>query len=337
MSEFTVGINLAWIGTQYDHDLGTNPTRDYDNGSHIPVAYDSQEFEKIIKDISEMNIKAVRFWLFERFEGLTFGPTGTILGITTDFWHNLRDACSIAQRYGVKFYFCLMDTWAITDSGVSQFRQHYADMINGVITTDEKRQTFLDAVTELLNDEIVKKSVWAVDVINEPEGIEHEKILQDRGVPTNIYWNQIIQYIRESCNQIRQKTGHRVSCGFQESSTIKRFKDELESAVDFFDFHRYDDDGNLPSYQSLGISKPCIIGECGQESHDVNDQMQEDAVMTFLENAKSNGYEGCMPWRYGYANYTDDYDRWNFMVNPDGTHREVVGKIREFVNGLTQD
>ena len=32
-----------------------------------------------------------------------------------------------------------------------------ADMINGIITTIEKRQTFLDSIIELLNDEIIKK------------------------------------------------------------------------------------------------------------------------------------------------------------------------------------
>ena len=327
MSEFVTGINLAWVGTQYDHDFGTNPTRDHDNGEHIPVAYNSEKFEEIIKDISEMGVKVVRLWLFERFEGLSFGPTGTILGITTDFWHNLRDACTIAQKYDVKFYFCLADTWAITDSGVSQFREHYAAMINGIITTEEKRQTFLDAAIELLNDEIVKKSVWAVDVLNEPEGIEHEKILQDRGVATNIFWPQIIQYIKDACTQIKEKTGHEVSCGFQESNTVKRFKDEIEQSVDFFDFHRYDDNGDLPAYQELGISKPCIVGECGQEYHEANDELQKNAVKSFLANSRSLGYSGCMVWRYGYKNYSGDYDSWNFLINSDGSHRPAVNEL----------
>ncbi|QLH05420.1 hypothetical protein C5F49_08860 [Nitrosopumilus oxyclinae] len=327
MTEFTVGINLAWVGTQYDHDFGTNSTRDHDNGDHIPVAYNSKEFEEIIKDISEMGVKVVRLWLFERFEGLSFGPIGTVLGITTDFWHNLRDACTIAQKYDVKFYFCLMDTWAITDEGVKQFREHYADMINGIITTQQKRQTFLDAVIELLNDEIIKKSVWAVDVINEPEGIEHEKIFNDRSVSTNIHWPQIIQYINDACTQIKQKTGHRVSCGFQESNTVKKFKEEIEQSIDFFDFHRYNDAGNLPSYQELGLSKPCIIGECGQESQDNNENLQKKTIKAFLKNSKDLGYSGCMVWRYGYKNYTDDFDSWNFLINPDGSHRQAVKEL----------
>ena len=324
---FTVGVNLAWVDREYDHDFGTNVTRDHDNNSHIPVSYDSERFEEIIKDISEMGVHVVRLWLFERFEGLEFGPVGTVLGITSDFWYNLRDACSIAQKYDVKFYFCLMDTWAITDDGVSQFREHYAEMINGIITTQLKRQTFLDAAIELLNDEIIKKSVWAVDVLNEPEGIEHEKILQDRNVSTNISWQQIIVYLNDACTQIKQKTGHKVSCGFQESNNVKRFKSQIEQSVDFFDFHRYEDDGNLPAYQELGLSKPCIIGECGQKSHGIDNNLQKNVVKAFLDNSKSLGYSGCMVWRYGYKDYTDDYDSWNFLINPDGTHRDAVQEL----------
>lgn len=54
---FTIGMNLAWIEREYDHDIGTNPTREHDLGKKLPVKYNSAEFEKIIKDISEMNIK----------------------------------------------------------------------------------------------------------------------------------------------------------------------------------------------------------------------------------------------------------------------------------------
>ncbi|WP_299292095.1 hypothetical protein [Nitrosopumilus sp.] len=330
MSKFTVGLNLAWIGRDYDHDIGTNMTRDHDNGNHIAVPYDSAETEKIISDISGMGVKVVRFWLFERFEGLSFGPTGEVLGITTDFWHNLRDMCSIAKRYDVKFYFCLMDTWALTDSGVADFRDHYAAMINGIITTPPKRQSFLNAVFEILNDSVVKETVWAVDVLNEPEGIEHEKILGDRGVATNVHWDQVIQYINDACLQIRQNTGHRVSCGFQESKHVKRFRDDISDAVDFFDFHRYDDAGSLPSLDDLELSKDCMIGECGQSTEEVKPELQRRCIESFLQNAKRLGYFACMPWRYGYSGYTDDWDRWNFVLNADGTHRPVVDIISNF-------
>jgi len=63
--------------------------------------------------------------------------------------------------------------------------------------------------------------------------------------------------------------------------------------VDFFDFHRYDDSGDLPRYDSLGISKPCIIGECGQETKELDDSLQETAIKKFLENSKNLGYSGC--------------------------------------------
>ena len=275
--DFTVGINLAWLDKEYDHDFGTNQTREHDLGKKLPVAYETKkaDFEEYIKDISELGIHVVRLWLFERFEGLTFGAQGTVSDHTSDIMYNLIDACKIAKKYNVRFYFCLMDTWALSGEDVKEYRDHYVAVINGLITTQEKRNTFLKAASELLNIKGIKEHVWAVDVLNEPEGIEHEKILGDRGVSTNVSWNQLIQYIKDACSQIKQKTGHRVSCGFQESGNLLRFKNEIGPFVDFFDFHAYNDAGDLPRYDDLGLAKPCIIGECGQDKKEVDDELQK--------------------------------------------------------------
>ena len=111
-----------------------------------------------------------------------------------------------------------------------------------------------------------------------------------------------------------------------------RFKNEIGPFVDFFDFHAYNDAGDLPRYDDLGLAKPCIIGECGQDKKEVDDELQKNVVKTFLSNAKRLGYSGCIPWRYGYKNYGDVWDRWNFMINSDGNHRAVADEIKDFVD-----
>lgn len=332
--EFTVGINLAWLDREYDHDFGENHTRENDLGKKLPVAYETKkaDFEEYIKGISELGVNVVRLWLFERFEGLTFGAQGTVGGHTSDIMYNLIDACKIAKKYNVKFYFCLMDTWGLSGDDVSEFRDHYISMINGLITTQEKRNTFLKVASELLNIKEIKELVWAVDVLNEPEGIEHGVISDYRGIPTNVLWSQIVEYIKDACSQIKQKTGHRVSCGFQKSQNLQRFKEQIEPYVDFFDFHEYNDAGDLPQYSNLGLAKPCIIGECGQDKKQVDDNLQKNVVKSFLSNAKRLGYSGCMPWRYGHKNYTDEYDRWNFMINSDGTRKAAAEEIKQFLD-----
>ena len=116
--DFTVGINLAWLDKEYDHDFGTNQTREHDLGKKLPVAYETKkaDFEEYIKDISELGIHVVRLWLFERFEGLTFGAQGTVSDHTSDIMYNLIDACKIAKKYNVRFYFCLCVPFLILNS-----------------------------------------------------------------------------------------------------------------------------------------------------------------------------------------------------------------------------
>lgn len=86
--------------------------------------------------------------------------------------------------------------------------------------------------------------------------------------------------------------------------------------VDFFDFHKYHDSGDLPRYDSLGLSKPCIIGKCSQKTKEWDDSLQASAVKKFLENSKNLGYSGCFVWEYGYENLdkTDKEKSWCLII-----------------------
>ena len=216
---------MPWIDGQYDHDFGYNDTRKLDIKYKPKPTFQisKNNFESYIDDISSIGIKTVRLWLFERFEGLTFSPSGYVVNPTTDMFNNLREACEIAQKYNVKFYFCLMDTWGVLANDLKKSanidpREKYAKIMNGIITTPEKRESFLDAATDILSDNIIKKSVWAVDVLNEPDGIERTGRMNDsyRGnIDTGITWNHLYDYINYSCFKIKKKTGHKMSCGIR--------------------------------------------------------------------------------------------------------------------------
>jgi hypothetical protein len=328
--KFVVGINLPWIDGQFDHDFGSNQI------TKLESTYQNSRtnYEMYIKNISEIGIRVVRLWMFERFEGLRFGSEGQIIELAPDFLINLRDACKIAQKHGVKFYFCLLDSWGPTIYAPPEHKQSWTDLLNGIITTNDKRKSFLEAVCQVLSDEIIKKSVWAVDVLNEPEGLERKKIpnSDEKQSDTGIIWSQLLEYIKEACSQIKAKTGHRVSCGFQEVETLKKFHNELQNYVDFFDFHAYNNTGTLPALHNLALKKPCIIGECGQASNKQDDQLQKTIIKNFLENSKKLGYSGCMVWQYGHTNIQiNDSDRFRFLINSNGSTRPVVDEIKKFL------
>ncbi len=194
----------------------------------------------------------------------------------------------IAKEYDVKFYFCLMDSWGITaDELPFDIKKKYLKLAKEIITSQMKE--FIDAAYQVFHAPEIRNQTWAIDVLNEPEGLEQNKH-DTRRKETGINWNDLIKYIKFALTTLKQKTGLAVSCGFQESSGILRAKNKIRESVDFFDFHMYDDSGDLPRYDSLGISKPCIIGECGQKTKEWNDSLQVTAVKKSLENSKELGY-----------------------------------------------
>ncbi|MCJ8306057.1 MAG: hypothetical protein HRU07_03320 [Nitrosopumilus sp.] len=333
---FTVGINLPWIDDQYDHDFGYNMTRKEDVSYDPKPTFSKQNFERYIKDISEMGVKVVRLWLFERFEGLQFSHGGYVLNPTTDMFMNLREACIIAKKYDVKFYFCLMDTWGILsddlkDSINGDPRKKYAAIINGLITTKDKRETFLQAAVDILSEKIISESVWAVDVINEPDGILRDRSMKDPSngnIDTGITFDHLIEYINDACNTIKSKTGHRVSCGIQRE-VFEQFTNRIKNSVDFFDIHHYDNEGVLPSISHL--RKEYIVGECGQgDRNEKNDSKQKTAIKKFLENSKNFGYSGCFVWEYGFKGG----DNPLALINSDETHRPAINEIKEFLKNV---
>ena len=96
--------------------------------------------------------------------------------------------------------------------------------------------------------------------------------------------------------------------------------------MDFFDYHEYNDSGSLDSYDSLGIDKPCIIGECGQGTKTWDDSIQKNANEAFMRNAWNNGYAGVLLWQYNYPGASEILT----LVNSDASWRPVCYSIQDF-------
>lgn len=332
---FTLGINLPWVDGEYDHDFGYNATRNPHIDYEPNPTFSKTNFDRYIKDISEMGASVVRLWLFERFEGLEFSNSGAVTKYTDDILTNIQDACKIASDHNIKFYFCLMDTWGILKKDLVNAkgdpRKKYAAQINGLITTKPKRDSFLNAVCNFLSDDVIKESVWAVDVLNEPDGIQKEYTMTDKNrgeIDTGISFDQLVKYITDACDTIRSKTGHKVSCGIRKE-VFNQFANKIKNHVDFFDIHHYDDEGNLPSITHL--QKECIVGECGKKDRENrDDEKQKKAIGKFLRNAKNQGYSGCFVWEYGSTKKNEPLA----LINSDETHRSPVQEIKEFSREL---
>jgi hypothetical protein len=334
-NQFLLGANLAWLDGQYDHDFGANQVLGINTAAFDDPTHRSNMIS-YLQDMKAMGIKVVRLWVFEKFEGLLFDNQGFVTGVDQTLVDNLAELCDLASNYDISFYLCLMDTWGVWRNNLAERTAHIG-IINGLITVGNKTISYLNkAVIPLLSNAKIKNRVFAVDVLNEPEGLDREKTMQDNQFPvdTGITWNQLVFFITNCLDIIKSRTGLAVSCGFQDVSTVQGDPNGFSDHLDFFDFHRYKDTWDLPDYSALGIAKPCIIGECGQETVAWNDNLQLNTLTSFLNNARDRGYWGCFPWCYNYKGFTDLNGNYLSLINGDGSHRPVCQMISQFAQNL---
>jgi hypothetical protein len=69
---------------------------------------------------------------------------------------------------------------------------------------------------------------------------------------------------------------------------------------------------------------PIYLGEFGQSSELVDDQLQFDATASFLNNARALCFSGAFAWRY------DSAESWWSFVRPDGSRRPAVQIMQVF-------
>ena len=79
--------------------------------------------------------------------------------------------------------------------------------------------------------------------------------------------------------------------------------------LDFYDLHAYSDTGTFPGADALcsraaADGVPVYLGEFGQQTHRLDDQLQYDATSSFLRNAKALCFKGAFAWRFDAA------ERW---------------------------
>jgi hypothetical protein len=317
---FALGVNLAWLDGQYDHDLGKNEVMGCDFRS-LDEQQRKDHLDAYFKDISLMNARVVRFWLFERFEGLKFDQEGKVTGIDDGMMNNIADVFHAARKHDLYLYLCLMDTW-----GVSAQHQEHLPRLNDMMLKEHIRKSFIDNALKpfIADTRTDNKRIFAIDVMNEPEGMYVSLWRAD------IEWQDIMTFIKECTIAIHENSRFKVSCGFQHYQTLMDNTDTLND-LDFYDYHEYNDDGTLIPCQTLGLTKPCIIGACGQKNEKYDDKIQSKAVEGFLKNAWKNQYAGCLVWNYNYKGYdVNDTDNRFSLIKSKGEWRDACNALVRF-------
>jgi hypothetical protein len=327
---FVFGTNLAWFNNNYGCDLGTN----HAEGGWSPT-FNQEHCEKVFANLEKMGCPVVRIWAFERQEGLTFTadltsdpkyPYHEVTGLDHKFMENCRFLMDCAARHRVKVYWSLLNHLIREEQDGRHMR---------IITDAKVRASYIkNAAVPFVKEFAKHPAFFAVDIMNEADGAIGGIDFLSGGMNPKLgcTWKQMRLFIKECAAAFHAAVpGIKVTCtsGWHEYKNVKagRFSG---LGLDFYDWHSYKDDPDLPHARDLKLDKPVVIGECGPKTQepDSNYRLQGQNWHRYLQQARK-GYAGLLTWSYGNQGQASNF----VMVNDDHSWRSGAKFIYQATRG----
>ena len=349
---FDFGVNLAWLNNSNGHDLGRNPY--FAGPAPHPdwgIDWSTQIVRTYLTDIAARGCKVVRMWAFEKLEGLefdasTFNPARVVTqhlsngreiieippeyekhniplvtGLQAVFSENVVNLMRLAEEARLEIYWTLL-------SPANYFfdpLRHHEWAVHRMLSDSQCRTSFVQKALfpflEILRP--FSNNVYAIDLINEPEGFAYARRWGRTHSP-NVLKDFALEYIREAARAVRAVShSFSISAGFRSRRTVEHNYTDLEPELDFFDVHYYGT-GGLDCKPISDSAKPTILGEVGYRNwrgkFQPTDRQQLRVVGRIISEAMEKNFRGCLVWRYTPCATADDGN--NLLHNRrDSSHR----------------
>ena len=295
---YLFGINYPW--NNYGHDFGSNAW------GHNGV---SEEYTTVYLDFDELmgaGIRSVRWFLFaDGRASPEFDSNGFVTGFDPFFYSDMDAALDIAKKHGIYIIFSLFDFYlcdTMKMSGGVQMGGH-SDLISDL----SKRQSFLDnALKPMLQRYASHPNVLAWEVMNEPEWVMVVDGGGNVGVPVTL--DEMQKLTVEIGLAVKENAPDQlVTVGCASKKWIDLWRGV---EMDFYQIHYYDwMEPWYPfdvNFDSLGLDKPCIIGEFPTSSSNIT-------VDTYLEKIWTNNYAGSFSWSYKAGDAFSEFSSQPYM------------------------
>ncbi len=345
--KFLTGVNQAWFNGAYGNDIGLNQmlgselwTWPHDapvdvalaRVPHITklplMANDATVIDMIFSKLRGIDV--VRVWLHEQLEGIKFDSDLRVVGLDEDvLLPNLKKVLDCAQRHGIKIYLCLFDAWTTKNEPsktlppnrlpfYQAWRQAKVEAMRKIIV---KPGNYLQALEHTLFSVARHPALFAIDVMNEPEGVFP---IHQHSITTEA---QTVEFLKRVTDAIRIGANIDASIGWMRRENAVKYASKIRT--DFCDFHYYmTSASSLPSYQKSDFAgKPCIIGEFGyphsqtQQARRLNDLTVGKEL---LRQAWSKGYIGALSWHpTEFVNPDDGAQMLEFLKTFAKTDKQV--------------
>ncbi len=277
-SEFIKGSNLPWIN--YGYDLGALPG----SGYHIGFSSDDQ-IGKLYEKLRSRRGDIVRLFLFcDLRSGVIFDASGVPLGFMDKVYDDMRALLAAARAFGVKLLPTLFD-YGIADCVSSQNGYPVGEHPD-LITDQAKMNLLLGIFDAFFTEFAADPSIYAWDIINEPEYAAAVQI------------SQIRPFVGKFVDLIHAKSPTSlVTVGSRNRQDMAANWTGL--GLDLYQFHYYDNaEIAFPlDYEAsaLGLDKPVIAGE-----------LEPTSITYKLDTLLSNKYAGGLFWEDDYYSIDDE-------------------------------
>lgn len=318
-STYLLGSNYAWYN--YGTDFGTGGWGKYTDWTSIRSGFAS---------LSSQGIHVVRFWVFAdgRYSP-EFNSDGTVSGLDSYVLSDVDNILQIAADTNTYLILTLIDNsiWNnATSSGSVIMGGHSA-----LVTNSAVQQTYLDKALKPLLQHVAASSnrsrVLGYDIVNEPEGN-----MAGYWGGVGLQAGQVQTFVQNCTSYIHAYGGGAyATVGSATPYYVSTWKN---LGLDFYQIHYYPwmDFNNgagsgLPTYASLNLDRPCIVGEfaTADSSYNIGDSNPLSAQW-YLDSIYARGYAGALGWSYFVGDSASNWPSFqSVFTNWANTHANYIG------------
>ncbi|MFH1798225.1 MAG: LamG domain-containing protein, partial [Candidatus Omnitrophota bacterium] len=263
IGSFIKGANLPWV--KYGYGLGTDPV----TGSHEGF---SKEISALYEKMDKWAGQYVRFFLFTDFRaGMNFAADGTPTGFTDFVYEDMRALLDCAKVLNIKLIPVLFD-YMIADNKEDEYLAEHTEIINDPV----KRAALLNIFKDFFNEFAGDETIYAWDIMNEPEYAVASTILDLQNFATDF-----TSLIHAEAPDALVTVGSRNRQDMAANWT--------NVGLDIYQFHYYDSMASAYpldyNAEDMGLGKPILAGE-----------LAATGITNKLDTLKENGYSGGLFW-----------------------------------------
>jgi hypothetical protein len=293
-SSFWVGYNEAWFADKYINWLAQNPSFPF-MGNPYPSGFDGGFVDKVFAGMQNGAAKIVRIWVFPGLQGIYIDNGGQTVGLTDDFFNPkklyLQQVLSLAGNRGLKVYIT-----ALNGNDATYHQPYFKNLFNDSGREAYKRNA-LGPLLDILNE--FQNVIYALDLINDIEAP-----LNAGYIPNN--WLGAQDWIRNMAGFVKQRSPWlpvTSTAGWGWAVQEITFGLFSNLGLNFYDLHVYADSGQYSGMTALcnkvsADKKQIILGEYGQKSQVVDDNLQYGATNQFISGAKTHCFSAALAWMY---------------------------------------